>query len=135
MKKRKEDYGKYRFEDSKDKLKSAQILFKKGQFKDSLSRSYYAMFSAARSLLVMKELDSSKHSGVISLFNQHFVKTGMVSKEAGKILKEAKELRESSDYEDFYLVSKDDVTKQIENAKRFIDEAGRVLRSIIKSSE
>ncbi|MBU1599651.1 HEPN domain-containing protein [bacterium] len=40
----------------------------------------YAIFSAARALLATKDLDSSKHSGVISLFNQHFVKTGVEQK-------------------------------------------------------
>jgi uncharacterized protein (UPF0332 family) len=42
----------------------------------SFARSYYAMFTAARALLATKHLDSSKHTGVVSLFNQHFVKTG-----------------------------------------------------------
>ncbi|OQX53440.1 MAG: hypothetical protein B5M48_03415 [Candidatus Omnitrophica bacterium 4484_213] len=58
----------YRITDSKEKLLSAEILFKNKQFKDSVSRSYYAIFSVARALLATKGLDSSKHSGVISLF-------------------------------------------------------------------
>ena len=37
------------------------------------------MFHAVRALLATKRLDSRKHSGVISLFNQHFVKPGLVS--------------------------------------------------------
>jgi uncharacterized protein (UPF0332 family) len=81
--------AKYRFDDAMEKFESAKILLKENHLKDSLSRSYYAMFSAVRSLLSLKELDSSKHSGVFSLFNQHFVKTNMISSESGRILRKA----------------------------------------------
>lgn len=45
------DLSKYRFNDALEKLESAKILFREHRYKDSLSRSYYAMFSAVRSLL------------------------------------------------------------------------------------
>jgi len=76
-------------------------------YSDSLSRSYYAIFTAARALLALKQLDSKKHSGVISLFNQHYVKTGIVDRAMGKELNKARLRRGSSDYVDFYLVVKD----------------------------
>ncbi|MDZ7261966.1 MAG: HEPN domain-containing protein [candidate division KSB1 bacterium] len=63
------DLAKYRFSDAIEKLESARILLQENRLKDSLSRSYYAMFSAVRALLALRKLDSSKHSGVISLFN------------------------------------------------------------------
>ena len=65
----------YRLESAREKLSAAEDLFENGHYRDSVSRSYYAIFTAARALLVTKGLDSSKHSGVIALFNQHFVKT------------------------------------------------------------
>jgi len=57
------DLIRYRLENSKEKLNSARILRENNQLKDSLSRSYYAMFTAARALLATKRLDSSKHAG------------------------------------------------------------------------
>lgn len=60
----------YRLQKAYDHLKSAEILLYAGMYNDSLGRSYYAMFNAARALLALKQLDSKKHSGVISLFNQ-----------------------------------------------------------------
>jgi uncharacterized protein (UPF0332 family) len=101
------ELAKYRFNDAKEKLESANILLLQNHFKDSLSRSYYAMFSAARALLALKELDSSKHSGVISLFNQHFVKTKLVDPSLGRILKKAQYSRERSDYGDYYVVTRE----------------------------
>ncbi|MEW6102722.1 MAG: HEPN domain-containing protein [bacterium] len=111
---------KYRLESAKEKLASAKLLYENGQYRDSISRSYYAMLSAAKALLSTKKLDSSKHSGVISLFNQHFVKTGALNKEAGKKLASAKEIREDSDYEDFVVVSKEEAERQIIDAENFI---------------
>lgn len=87
----------YRLESAKEKLKAAVALLADGDYKDSVSRSYYAIFTAARALLATKRLDSSKHSGVIALFNQHFVKLGVVSKETSKLIERAKVYRERAD--------------------------------------
>ncbi|HVJ49982.1 HEPN domain-containing protein [Desulfitobacterium sp.] len=38
-----------------------------------INRYYYAAFHAVRALLALKELDSSKHSGVISYFNRFLI--------------------------------------------------------------
>lgn len=124
------ELAKYRLEDGKEKLESSEMLFDNGKYKDSTSRSYYAMFSAARALLATKSLNSSKHSGVISLFNQYFVKTGIIKKEMGKLLAGAKAVRERSDYADFVVVSKDECLKQIESAKEFVKEIEDALKKI-----
>ncbi len=81
--------AKYRLDKSKIHLKSARDLIACDDYLDSVSRSYYAILTAARALLATKRLDSQKHYGVISLFNQHFVKTSIVSNDCGQILKEA----------------------------------------------
>jgi uncharacterized protein (UPF0332 family) len=61
----------YRLESAREKLTAAKDLLENKHYKDSVSRSYYAIFTAARALLATRQLDSSKHSGVISFFNQH----------------------------------------------------------------
>lgn len=121
------DLAKYRFNDAIEKLESAKILLQENHLKDSLSRSYYAMFSAARAMLALKELDSSKHSGVISLFNQHFVKTNIFDPSLGRILKKAQYSRERSDYGDYYVVTREEAQNQIDSAEKFIAEIKRVL--------
>ena len=124
----KKELANYRLQDSKDKLSSARILFENGKYKDSISRSYYAMFTAARALLATKDLDSAKHSGVISLFNQHFVKEEVVDLELGRLLAEAKDMREESDYGDFIIVSKEESKERLKSAERFIEIIEKVLK-------
>lgn len=117
----------YRLESAKEKLKAAVALIADEDYKDSVSRSYYAIFTAARALLATKRLDSSKHSGVIALFNQHFVKTGVVDKETSKLIEKAKVYRERADYGDYFIVSKEEAASQIESVKKFISEIEKVI--------
>ena len=112
----------YRLESAREKLSAAEDLLEKRHYKDSVSRSYYAIFTAARALLATQRLDSSKHSGVIALFNQHFVKSGEVRKDASKWLERAKLYREQADYGDFYIVSLNEAEAQIQSAREFIGE-------------
>ena len=71
----------YRLEQADESLESAQLLLDNGKYRPSVSRSYYAMFYAVLALLIFEEYSSSKHSGVLSYFNQTFVKKGLFSKE------------------------------------------------------
>ena len=41
-----DDLVKHRLMTAADKLRSAKILLEEGQYKDSIGRSYYAIFSA-----------------------------------------------------------------------------------------
>jgi uncharacterized protein (UPF0332 family) len=70
---------------------------------------HYAAFYAARALLALREVDAGRHSRVVSLFQQHFIKTDLVAAEIGKTLARAFEKRQNSDYEDFATVDPADV--------------------------
>jgi len=82
------ELAKYRLERAKEILIESKDSFKNGHYKLSTNRSYYAMFSATKALLALKELDARTHSGVILLFNQHFVKNGVFPKDLSKLLLE-----------------------------------------------
>ena len=50
-------------------------------------------FYSAEAILLTNDLKASSHKGVISLFGEHFIKTGKLDKELGKALRRAYELR------------------------------------------
>ena len=131
----KKELSKYRLETAKKRLDTALLLLEAKRYEDSVSKSYYAIFSAARALLATKSLDSPKHSGVISLFNQHFVRTEVVKKTMGRILIDAKDARERSDYEDFIIVSRKEAENQLQSAKEFISEIEHVLKKILEKTD
>ncbi len=92
---------KYRIESAKARLRAAKVLFEAEEYKDSINRSYYAMFSAVRGLLALDAKDFSKHAGVISYFQKEYIKTGKIDKKYSKFITNAFQIRNSADYTDF----------------------------------
>lgn len=125
------ELAKYRLEKAKDCLKASKILLDDCMFSDSANRSYYAIFHAINALLALEGVSFKKHSGVISHFNQKYVKTGIVEKDYGKIAGNAFEIRKDYDYADFYVVSKDEVIEQYENATRFVSKIEEQIKKEI----
>lgn len=115
-----DDLVSYRLTSAKDKLTSAKILLEAGQYKDSIGRSYYAIFSAIRAVLAIENVDFSKHSGVIAYFQKEFIKTEIFDKKYAKYLQQAFQIRNSCDYDDFFIVSKQDAEDQYERATEIL---------------
>ena len=53
MNQRKVNLAKYRIDSANQKLHSAKVLLDAGEFKDSISRSYYAIFTSVRAILAL----------------------------------------------------------------------------------
>jgi uncharacterized protein (UPF0332 family) len=82
---------------------SAKLLLDAGDADGACNRAYYAMFDAARAALLASGAPvpaeiAKTHSGLISAFSLHLVKTGRVPVEFGKSLNKAEELRLIADY-------------------------------------
>ena len=110
----------HRFNRAKEELQTAELLLRNADFRSSINSSYYSIFHAIRAVNALDGFDSSKHSGVSSHFNQEYVKTGLFEKEISKIIRNASELREQADYEDFYEASQEEAADVFEQASRFI---------------
>lgn len=85
-----------------------------------VNRAYYAMFYPALALLVTVDRHSSKHTGVVSLFDQEFVRQNRVPKELGKMLHQAFEARQEGDYKDFSRIDRSVATEILESADEFV---------------
>lgn len=64
-----------------------------------------------------------------SYFNQHYVKECIFSKEASKLIKLSAEKRESADYLDFFVASKEEAEAQIKRAETFEESIELYLKS------
>jgi uncharacterized protein (UPF0332 family) len=107
-------------------LQVARELLDKGYYDVSASRAYYAAFYAASALLLNEGIDTSKHSGVIALIHQHFVKNGKLNKEQGRNLNWLFELRSVGDYGVSLHVAHGDAQRAVNIAGDFF-EAVRAL--------
>ena len=111
----------YRMDRAKEMLVAARENLEIGQYKTSLNRSYYAIFHAMRAMNILKGFDSSKHSGVIAFFNKEYLKENILDRNLSIVIKNSALLKEKSDYDDFYIASKQEAEKQLEEAERFLD--------------
>ncbi|BCV20466.1 HEPN domain-containing protein [Moorella sp. Hama-1] len=124
------DLCRWRLEKAERTFKEGEQLPKVGSYNGAINRFYYAAFHAVRALLALKKLDSAKHSGVISLFNREFVKTGVISKEASKTLSAIFNMRSEADHDDFKSFSLQEATDARKAVRSLIDEASAYLATI-----
>ena len=118
----------YRLSSAQEKLASAELLLEAGLYKDSVGRSYYAIFSAIRAILAIRQVDFSKHAGVIAYFQKEFIKTEIFDKKYSKYLQQAFQIRNSCDYDDFFIVSKQDAEEQYERAVEILDVISEYIK-------
>ena len=128
---RKMDLCQYRIEKAHECLKSASALINIGDYMTAANRAYYAMFHAMRAVMALDGEDRKKHSGVVAYFQEHYIKTGIFEKEYSYALKSAFLVRQETDYEDFYMISKSETLEQMENAERFVSAVDQYLKSVI----
>ncbi len=118
----------YRLQTAKERLSSSALLLREHSYKDSINRSYYAMFTAVRALLAIEGQDFSKHAGVISYFQKEFIKTGKFDKKYSKYISQAFQIRNNVDYADFFLVSEQDAKEQLDHAIEFVNAIADYLQ-------
>lgn len=118
----------YRYSKALEDIVASEVMLNEALYKVSINRSYYAIFHAMRSITALSGYDSSKHSGIIAYFNQNHIKSGDFDKEASRIIKKASFLREKSDYEDFYVASRQEAYEQLKDAKMFLSKVNEYLR-------
>ncbi len=120
MEKSRLDYSKYRIEKAEKELRIAKSLFNDEEFEASTNRSYYAIFHALRSVTVLDGFESRKHSGIISYFNLHYIKTEIFQRDMYLMIDSAFTVRNKTDYEDFYVISPEETQRQIHDAEKIL---------------
>ena len=110
----------YRIETSKNDLKSAKVLLSIDDYKGANNRAYYAIFHAINAVHALDGRAFKRHKDAIANFNKDYVKTEIFPREVGRKIGEAEEIRHASDYDDFYIASKEESERQISVADEFI---------------
>ena len=97
----KEDHIRYRIKKSKETFDDAVFNTEAGKWNTSVNRLYYSSFTLLTALLLKNNIIAKSHKGVQIKFHNHFVKTGLVSSEHGKLYSNLLEWRFEEDYSDF----------------------------------
>ncbi len=121
----KEDLVNYRIQRAKETLIEAKKLFELEYYNTCINRLYYACFYAVNALLIKNDISATSHNGVRQMFGLHFVKSGKISKEDGKLFSDLFDNRQKGDYADFVKFDRDmviDFIKPVENLLKNIEK-------------
>lgn len=113
---------KYRLDQANEVLVDAHALSDLKRTPISIvNRAYYSMFYAVLALMISIDKSTIKHQGVLSFFDEHFIKTKIFPKEMSKYIHAAFESRQEGDYRETSKVDR-------ETAKEILDSADKFLK-------
>jgi len=124
----------YRLQQAETTLADAKKMLDEGISPRSvINRAYYSMFYMVLALFLKMNLTlkTSKHTGVISLFDREFVLPGKIDKKYSKMLHSMFDDRQEFDYKELVEVTKDDAINGVRYAEDFI----AAIKKFISESE
>lgn len=116
----------HRLDRAEEALQEAELLLEAGHYNATVNRTYYACFYAVSALLLTENLSSSKHSGIRSLFSQHWVKKGRLPRELGSFYKLIFDCRQKGDYADLAFFSREEASNLLMEARNFVKKITEV---------
>ena len=111
----------YRLETAKSDVKAAEILIRENEYRGTNNRAYYGIYHAISAIHALDRVAYKRHKDALANFNKKYIKTEIFPRKLGKRIVEAEEIRHASDYDDFYIATKEEALEQIETAKELID--------------
>ena len=126
----KPEYIEYRLSKAYEALRDARVLSENGSWNACINRLYYTCCYAISALLLKNGIVVKTHAGQITQFNQHFVKTGIISKDFGRLYTNLMDWWQKGDYGDMFDFSGEVVKTIIEPIEHFLDEIARLLSSL-----
>lgn len=122
----------YRIETAKSDLKSANLLIREGEYRGANNRAYYAIYHAITAINALDGKSYRRHKDTLGNFNKDYIRTEIFPKPFGRRISEAEEIRHASDYDDFYLATREQAEEQIATAKDLIEQIERYCMDKLK---
>jgi len=129
-----EDYGGLkdlafrRVEVAKEDLKTAKMNLKEEHYRAANNRAYYSIYHSITAVLALENVSYKRHKDTIANFNRNYIKTEVFSRELGRRISKAEIVRHDSDYNEFYLVTKEETMQQVETAEILLQAVEEYLR-------
>ncbi|MBX2865522.1 MAG: HEPN domain-containing protein [Leptolyngbyaceae cyanobacterium MAG.088] len=121
---------KQRLYNSKENIKSAQLLAHSHFYDIAISRAYYAMLYVAEALLLEQTATiPTQNEAVNSLFMEHFSESSPLFQPYGTYLQDGLKARLRADYCHANKATLADAKQHINRAKAFLDLAKHYLRT------
>ena len=116
------DYVSAHLNKMSEKLDVAMLLYDNGYYTDSISCSYYAVFHAIKAVLEADGIDRDSHKGVLSYFNQHYVRTGRINSVSARVLHYLFEKRNETEYKPQILAGESGAKDALDMSRSAVSE-------------
>ena len=90
-------------------------------YRGANNRAYYAIFHAVSAVLATEGVAFKKHKDKLAYFNKNYVAAEIFPRNLGRKIVKAEEIRHESDYDTFYIASKEVTIEQIQTAEQLIE--------------
>ena len=120
----------YRAEQAETTLAEAEkMLDQDFSARSIVNRAYYAMFYMTLALFLKTGVRarSSKHSGILAIFDREFVNAGKIDRVYSQMIHQAFDRRIDFDYKEGIKVRPEDAPNAVHNAREFIAAIRRFL--------
>jgi uncharacterized protein (UPF0332 family) len=118
----------YRIKRAKETLQEVHLLVDNKLWTTAINRLYYTCYYAVSALLLKHDIKAQSHSGTRQMFGLHFVKTGIIPKELGKLYSDLFDMRHSGDYDDFINYAREDVITNLDPVKDLISKIENLVK-------
>ena len=102
-------------------------LVEKKYWNTLANRLYYALFHAVSALLISDQHEVGTHRGAVNQFSLYYIKTGIFSKDEGRLYSNLQKLREDGDYNCYIDVDQKDVEPFIEPTRQLIEKIKKYI--------
>ncbi len=124
----KKDLIDYRYSRAWDTLDDARILAENKKWNSTINRLYYSAYYAVTALLLKFDFNTGTHNGTKTIFSKHYIKTGIISAEFGKIYSQLFTWRQKGDYDDLFDFEEKIVLPYFEPVEKLIKEIEKIIR-------
>ena len=121
------DVVRYRLNVAREDLDTANLTFEAGQYRAANNRACYSIFHTICAVLAKEGIAFKRHKDTLSYFNKNYVQPEIFPRELGRRIVKAEEIRHASDYDTFYIASKEITSQQIETAAMIVELAEKYL--------
>ena len=122
----------FRIEKALRALEQAQGVIVLKYWETIANRLYYAAYNAISALLIANGNTAQTHSGVIHLFGQQFIKTGVFPAEMGRLYHKLFTMRQTGDYDDTYGITEEDVLPFVEPTRKLIEQTTELAKKLLE---
>ncbi len=122
------DMAFHRLQIAKEDLETAKLLLREGKLRAANNRAYYSIYHAIDTVLALEGMAFKRHKDTVAYYNKNYFDTKIIPRTLGRKIVKAEEIRHNSDYDPFYIASREVTASSVETASELIGYVDKYYR-------